>query len=81
MDLLPTLFTTYINFKILLFEKGFILIILEFLITLTTYVPTLITLCANRWVLGEHLCFIGAFLKYFLAINEIGIVTTLSVYR
>ena len=45
------------------------------------YVPSTITISERDWVIGDTMCFIVAFAKFSLSINEILVIVILSFYR
>lgn len=49
--------------------------------TILNFIPSLITLVTKRWVLGEWMCLVLAFVHIGLAHNEVLVITALSVYR
>ncbi|KAL5260645.1 hypothetical protein ACHWQZ_G010709 [Mnemiopsis leidyi] len=51
------------------------------LASLLLYLPVLITLVAEQWVLGKAVCFVVAHSNYMLVLNEIWLVLVMSAYR
>ena len=51
------------------------------LASLLLYLPVLVTLIAERWVLGQAVCFVVAHSNYMLVLNEIWLVLVMSGYR
>lgn len=57
------------------------LAVIDLLITCFTYLPTMVTLCAGKWVLGIEICYITGYLKIAPTISQIAIITAMSFYR
>ena len=51
------------------------------LAALLLYLPVLVTLSAEEWVLGKAVCFVVAHSNYLLVLNKIWLVLVLSAYR
>ena len=57
------------------------LAVIDILIVVLWYGPILTSLAADRWVLGEGVCFFGTNLRFICATIELGVITLTSVYR
>ena len=53
----------------------------DLVITLMVYLPNLVTLSAQRWVMGQGLCWFLAFFKYVPYLSEILVILVTSCFR